>query len=388
MPIPGRASGCYDTAPGDHTQCDSSTDITLATVSIDGQPRNVILHAPKDGTFHLIDRASGKVISTKKLGVGAHNQFAQSFSPKTGLVYLPTTELPAANPEGEAPADAGKSALVAWDPVKQRPVWAQPTPGAFSGGALSTAGDLVFQGQSDGYITGIPPQGRRVWAFFSGTAALGTPISFAIGKRQYISILNGPTQGAPGSLGAMSARFGWDSRVHPRRLLTFVLDGDGQHCRRRRGPTMARPVDGPEVTVDDALAKEGAQVFTKCQWCHGAGAIAGGGAPDLRASAVPLNAASFATMVRGGLETRGMPKYEELSDRELEALRHYVRARARKVTRPDGVAPPCRKHRRRRPKRPPKSPPSQCHRPVRSSRPVDAATKVVVRGAINVSEDQ
>lgn len=336
----GQAVWSYDAAPGDHLQCDSSTDITLATVSIDGQPRNVILHAPKDGTFHLIDRASGKPVFSKKLGVGAHNQFAQSFSPRTGLVYLPTTDLPATNPEGDAAADAGKSALVAWDPVKQRPVWAQPTPGAFSGGALSTAGDLVFQGQADGYITGYSAaEGRRVWAFFSGAAALGTPISFAIGKRQYISILNGPTQGAPGSLGAMSARFGWDSRTHPRRLLTFVLDGTGT-LPPTPGPTIARPVDGPEVTIDAGLANEGAQVFTKCQWCHGAGAIAGGGAPDLRASAVPLNAASFATLVRGGLESRGMPKYEELSDRELEALRHYVRARAHKVTRPDGVAPP------------------------------------------------
>ena len=103
-----------------------------------------------------------------------------------------------------------------------------PTPGAFSGGVLSTAGDLVFQGQADGYITAYSAaEGRRVWAFYSATAALGAPISFAIGKRQYISILNGPTQGAAGSLGAMSARFGWDSRAHPRRLLTFVLDGTG-----------------------------------------------------------------------------------------------------------------------------------------------------------------
>jgi quinohemoprotein ethanol dehydrogenase len=205
---------------------------------------------------------------------------------------------------------------------------------------LSTAGDLVFQGQADGYITGYSAaEGRRVWAFFSGAAALGTPISFAIGKRQYISILTGPTQGTPGTLGAMSARFGWDSRAHPRRLLTFVLDGSGA-LPPTPGPTIARPVDGPEETVDEALAKEGAQVFTKCQWCHGAGAMAGGGAPDLRASAVPLNAASFTAVVRGGVEARGMPRYDELSDRELEALRHYIRARAQKVTRPDGVAPP------------------------------------------------
>jgi quinohemoprotein ethanol dehydrogenase len=203
---------------------------------------------------------------------------------------------------------------------------------------LATAGDLVFQGQADGYITAYSTEGRRLWAFYSATAALGAPISYAIGKRQYISILNGPTQGAPGSLGAMSAQFGWDSRLHPRRLLTFVLDGTATLPATPK-PAMASPIDGTLVQVDEALAKEGAASFTQCQWCHGAGAIAGGGAPDLRTSVVPLGPASFAAIVRGGVEAKGMPKFEELNDRELEALRHYIRARARKVTRPDGVAP-------------------------------------------------
>jgi len=330
----------YDSAPGDHLQCDGSTDITLATINLGGQPRNAILYAPKDGSFHVLDRASGKAISVKKLGMGSHNQFAQSFSPKSGLAYVPTTELPASNVDGDAPADAGRSALVAWDPVKQQPLWAVPTQGAFSGGVLSTAGDLVFQGQADGYLTAYSAaDGRRAWAFYTATAALGAPISFAIGKRQYISMLNGPTQGTAGSLGTMSARFGWDSRAHPRRLLTFVLDGAGV-LPPTPGPTSATPVDGNDLVVDEALVKEGAQVFTKCQWCHGAGAIAGGGAPDLRASLSPLVAASFASVVRGGNEIRGMPKFDELGDRELEALRHYIRARARKVTRPDGMAPP------------------------------------------------
>ena len=333
----GQVDWHYDAAPNEHARCDGSSDITLAAITLDGQARNVILYAPKDGSFHVIDRATGKAISAKKIGVGAHNHFAQSFSPKTGLAYVPTTELPATI-AADAPADAGKSALVAWDPVKQQPLWAVPTPGAFSGGVLSTAGDLVFQGQSDGYITAYSAaEGRRVWAFYSATAALGAPISFAIGKRQYISILNGPAQGVAGNLGAMSAKFGWDSRMHPRRLLTFVLDGAGALPPTPR-PTFATPVYGTGIVVDDALVKEGAQQYAKCQWCHGADAIAGGGAPDLRASLSPLVPASFASVVRSGVEPRGMPKFEELTDRELEALRHYLRAQARKAAPPD-VAP-------------------------------------------------
>ena len=112
------------------------------------------------------------------------------------------------------------------------------------------------------------------------------------------------------------------------------------HCRRHRVRPPRRRWTAAISSSMKTLAKEGAQLFTKCQWCHGAGAIAGGGGPDLRASLSPLVAASFASVVRGGIEARGMPKFEELSDRELDALRHYIRARARRVTRPDGVAPP------------------------------------------------
>jgi quinohemoprotein ethanol dehydrogenase len=45
---------------------------------------------------------------------------------------------------------------------------------------------------------------------------------------------------------------------------------------------------------------------------------------------VPLSAEAFKAIVQGGaLETRGMPKFEEYSEAELEALRHYLRERAR-----------------------------------------------------------
>jgi hypothetical protein len=94
------------------------------------------------------------------------------------------------------------------------------------------------------------------------------------------------------------------------------------------------------MEVDEALVKEGIQQWSRCQLCHGPGAVAGGTAPDLRASVVPLNPALFSLTVRTGVEARGMPKFTELNDRELDALRHYIRYRARLATRPNGVAPP------------------------------------------------
>ena len=387
----------YQTTPGDSWDYNSAMDMTLATLNIGGAPKKVLLHAPKNGFFYVIDRENGKLISAEKLGKvtwatkvdmatgkpvltpnaryengpvtlwpsfqGVHNLYPQSFSPKTGLVYVPTIEMPATfggdvdyknwkplpssiqftgfpTADGDAPADAGKSFLVAWDPVKQRAAWQQPTPGPHNGGTLATAGDLVFQGQADGYINAYgASDGRRVWSYYAATAALGTPITFAIGKTQYIAILTGPLHGAPGGFGSMAARFGWDSRIHPRRLLVFVLDGKAK-LPPTPPPMFAQPLDGPQMEVDEALVKEGIQQWSRCQLCHGPGAVAGGTAPDLRASVVPLNPALFSLTVRTGIEARGMPKFTELNDRELDALRHYIRYRARLATRPNGVAPP------------------------------------------------
>ena len=95
----------------------------------------------------------------------------------------------------------------------------------------------------------------------------------------------------------MAAKFGWDSRLHPRRLLAFTLDGDASLPPTPR-PTVAQPVDVPEFALNEGLVRAGAVVYERCQWCHGIGAIAGGGAPDLRASAVPMNPAAFAAAVK------------------------------------------------------------------------------------------
>jgi quinohemoprotein ethanol dehydrogenase len=63
--------------------------------------------------------------------------------------------------------------------------------------------------------------------------------------------------------------------------------------------------------------------------CHGVGAVALGAGPDLRASSIPLDTAPFSQIVQGGaLLSRGMPRFDELSTLDLEALRHYIRQQA------------------------------------------------------------
>ena len=118
----------YQTTPGETWDFNSSQDMVLATLPIDGKPRKVLMHAPKNGFFYVIDRETGKLISAEKFAKvtwaeridlatgrpveaagarygngetliwpgtrGAHNWQPMSYSPDTKLVYIPGRELP------------------------------------------------------------------------------------------------------------------------------------------------------------------------------------------------------------------------------------------------------------------------------------------------------
>ena len=87
------------------------------------------------------------------------------------------------------------------------------------------------------------------------------------------------------------------------------------------------PVAAPDFEVDSDLAGAGAALFGSCAGCHGPGVQSGGMAPDLRASGVVLDGALFAAVVQGGERAdRGMPRFSELTDEHLLALRHYIRS--------------------------------------------------------------
>ena len=378
----------YQTTPGETWDYNSSMDITLATLPVDGKLRPVILHAPKNGFFYVIDRETGKVLSAEKFGkvtwaeridlttgrpveapnaryengpaklwpstMGVHNWQPMSFNERTGLVYIPTLEMMGVFDDkglnrdnfqvrstqlnvginswtGDVGTDAGKSALLAWDPRQQKAVWNVATPGLWNGGTMTTAGDLVFQGQADGLFNAYDARnGQRLWSFNARMGISGAPITYSVDGRQFVSVVAGWGGSAPAFFGSLTAQHGWQARVHPHRLLTFALGGQAQ-LPETPPPQKVTPVDDPAFVVDAAKASAGATVFGgRCTVCHGLGAVASGYAPDLRASSIPLNAQTFTDVVQGGaLESRGMPRYPELTAADLEALRHYLRSRAR-----------------------------------------------------------
>ena len=283
---------------------------------------------------------------------GTHNWHPMAYSPDTGLVYIPARHMPGYyNDEGrtpqnwqmkpgdvlglagfydDIPANAGSTSLLAWNPLTQSEAWRNPTPGATAGGVIVTRGGLVFQGRADGYFVATDAAtGEEVWRAYMGVGTQAPPMTFEVDGVQYVSVLAG-WGGAPALLGSLSAQHGWIGRQYPRRLLTFALDGKAALPPSPPPTETVTPLTDPDFVIDPTKAEQGKHLYSTCVICHGTAAVAGGYAPDLRASPVALSPEAFKAIVQGGaLESRGMPRFDEYTDAELEALRHYIRERAR-----------------------------------------------------------
>lgn len=379
----------YQENPNEAWDYNSTMDMELATLMIQGKPRKVVMHAPKNGYFYVIDRETGKLISAKEIGkvtwskgidaatgrpidvpgnryengpviqwpgtYGTHNWQPMSFSPKVNLAFIPTIHQ--ADIYSAKGMIAGKwqrtpnswnsgmsgdvgglkidpsqftSFLQAWDPIKQEARWKIPTPGVVNGGTMATAGGLVFQGHVDGTFNAFSDaDGKKLWTFPAGVSVLGAPITFRAKGEQYIAVLSGPPSGSPAATLTGQAKYGWRYRDHPRRLLVFKLGGSAK-LPATPPPGEVEPLLDGSFKVDAARAAAGSTAFlNSCMGCHGDGAVAAGGAPDLRASPVVLDADTFAMIVKGGgLKQAGMPGFADLSDQQLLDLRHYIRKQA------------------------------------------------------------
>lgn len=374
----------YQANPENSYDFNNAMDIQLADLKVDGALRSVIIHAPKNGFFYVIDRTNGKLLSAGQFGKqnwakgidlktgrpelnpdalypdgkpfmiypfpsGAHGLQAMSFNPGTGLAYIPVMEggKVVVDPPnmanwkykpgmfvntgfGAPPADMvppkPSSSLVAWDPVKQQAAWTIPQPGVFNGGTMTTAGNLVFQGLNDGnFVAYLANSGRKIWSFPAQNGILGNAITYMVGKKQYVTVLTGfrsTTANTPN----------WDYSQQKRRVLTFVLDG------KRKLPSFKAtefPIrDDPAFIVEPAKSAHGSVIYnSSCVICHGFGMVSGGAAPDLRKSAIPMDTNAFTSVVRdGALMPRGMPRFDEFTDEDLDGIRQYIRQRARETT--------------------------------------------------------
>jgi quinohemoprotein ethanol dehydrogenase len=273
-----------------------------------------------------------------------------SYNPKTGLAYIPTIhdavifnsdeidlnalrDKPEKGGLGVNIRDAEKQprdyagSLQAWDPVKQRLVWSAPQKDLWNAGTLTTAGNLVFQGKADGnFVAYNATTGKILWTYDAGLGISAPPITYKINGKQYVALLVG-WGGAFAGVG--NVNLGWDYGRQKRRLIVFSLNGKAI-VPTQPPPYFPVPVDDPSFQINDTLAEKGKELYWQCFSCHGAGVVAKGMAPDLRASPVPLQFDAFKEVVRNGAKLNmGMPVYPNVSDEELHSLMHFIRRSAR-----------------------------------------------------------
>ena len=375
----------YQTTPGESWDYTATQHIILAELEIAGQPRRVLMQAPKNGFFYVLDRATGELLSADKYMdlnwathvdmasgrpvevpgaryldapflvypsyLGGHNWHPMSFSPLTGLVYIPVLDFPAAygQPEefnynpgvhntgtdgviGGLPDDQAernaigaliKGRLVAWDPRKQQEAWRVEHAGTWNGGTLATAGNLVFQGTAEGSLVAFRADtGKRLWAFPTQTGVVAPPVSYEIDGEQYLSV-------NVGWGGAYALVFGEyvksESLPNVSRVLTFKLDANGSLPDIDWRPSVT--FNPPAMTADKATLKLGHMTYQDiCLACHGLNAVSGLLIPDLRGSGLLWDQKAWDSVVLGGaLRDRGMASFAgNISDQQSAALRAYV----------------------------------------------------------------
>jgi quinohemoprotein ethanol dehydrogenase len=368
----------YQATPGEEWDFDAVQQLLLADLTLNGQRRQVLMQANKNGFFYILDRKTGKLISAKAFGklnwasgidlksgrpvenpairydvtgkpvdmmpgpLGAHSWQPMAYNPGTGLVYIPAQEIgvkfiplkefePSPIAWNVAVASANtpgtKGYLMAWDPIAQREVWRSNYLGPWNGGVLTTAGNLVVQGNAAGDVNVYrADQGDKLWSMSAQTAVMGGPVAYEVNGEQYIAVMAGWGGGYPLLEGKEAAKSGNLRNVS--RVLAFKLGGTAS--LPPAPPEQKLVLNPPPPTADAATVAAGANLFAaNCAVCHGENAIGGGVVPDLRASTFLGNDFWYEIVLNGAMKDAGMAPFKAVLDQKgAAAIRAYLIQRA------------------------------------------------------------
>lgn len=375
----------YQTTPGESWDYTATQHMILADLEIDGKVRKVIMQAPKNGFFFVVDRVTGEFISAEKYtkvtwashvdsatgrpvenpgvrytqgtavlypsGLGGHNWHPMSYSPDTGLVYIPVQEMPQAytaradfeykpnqwntgveTHDGGMPDDKATREVImdmirgnisAWDPVAQKVRWQVQHSNMSNGGLLSTAGNLLFQGNAEAdFVAYRADTGERLWSTPVQTGVVAAPVSYAIDGEQYIAIMAG-WGGIFAVAGGEVAKRSAEGRNRSR-LLVYKLGGTKQlPALEEEAEKLLAP---PPIIADADTVEQGRRLYMDhCTFCHGDRAVSGSEIADLR-YLHPAKHEIFNKIVLDGLFIGlGMPTFKEvLSVDDAEAIHAYL----------------------------------------------------------------
>ncbi len=370
----GRLVWHYQTTPGDNWDYTATQHMVLADLEIRGEERQVLMQAPKNGFFYVLDRKTGELLSAdayipttwashvdvetgkpvelesgnynEEVKVvtpsvaGGHNWHPMSWHPGETLMYIPVRYASGVfEVDHEFEYVPGRTnvglleirehnelwdeivptfALTAWDPAAGEPRWQIPHTEAL-GGLLSTAGNLVFQGTNDGRFSAYTADdGRLLWEFSTGVGIIAPPVTYMIDGEQYLTVVAGS-----GGAGLKQA----DSLieyVNTGRVFTFKLGADLALPEVLKKVRPETPV--PDPYLEAAELADGENLYLQyCSWCHGPYAVSGGLIADLR-YASPAVHENWNQIVLDGLYAQmGMGAFRDvLNDEQADLIRGYV----------------------------------------------------------------
>jgi PQQ-dependent dehydrogenase (methanol/ethanol family) len=250
----GEARWYYQWSPHDHFDHDGVNENVLLDLDLNGTTRKALVHPDRNGYMYVLDRTSGEVISAspfahitastgvdlatgklipvedKKTGAGrvvrdicpaapgAKDWQPSSFSPRTGLLYVPHNNLcmdfegvevsyiagtpyVGATTVYKAGPGGHQGELTAWDPAAGRAVWTIREKYPAWSGTVSTSGDLVFYGTMEGWFKAVNARtGQIVWQFKTGSGIVGQPIAYrGPDGHEYVAVFSG-VGGWPGAV--------------------------------------------------------------------------------------------------------------------------------------------------------------------------------------------
>ncbi|MET1028024.1 MAG: PQQ-dependent dehydrogenase, methanol/ethanol family [Dongiaceae bacterium] len=399
----GRLAWYYQTTPGDHWDFDAVQKLIFADLKIDGTDHQVVMQANKNGYFYVLDRQSGKLLSAKnytfvnwasgidmKTGrpiftkeadwyagpknvfpswAGGHTWPPMSYSPKTGLVYIPAIDAPSVWADlvrnggkvkfinsfftvlgiipddtydakalradfGPLPAkkklDATRKGklvreiLRAWDPVAQKTVWEHETSSGirgYDGGVMSTAGNLVFQGRGNGELwIYAADSGKVLKTIQTGSHIMAAPMTYAIGDTQYVAVQVG--YGGTGiGVGGMPPSSAAIKYENTNRIIAFKLDGGTVPTPTARGdePFLKPPANTASASIID---RGEIKFVEQCSRCH---AFAPNITPDLRKMPLEVHAQFKNILLKGDFAPLGMESFADiLNEADVEAIHGYL----------------------------------------------------------------
>jgi len=377
----------YQVTPADNWDYTATQQLVLAELELDGEQRSVIMQAPKNGFFYVLDRKTGELLSAEKFGratwathvdmetgrpveskfanyqenggsfiwpspYGAHNWQPMSYSSKTGLMYIPVQSIPAyfsakeevmyrvnrwntgvdlntnRDPKSWVAARASMDALiygelVAWDPVKKQRAWKVRHDKPSNGGTLSTDGDLVFQGTWEGTFAAYDAYNGDKLWQYKSDSAV------LAGPVSYELDGDQYIAVAQGSGGTVMITVGDElqrNKVNQNKLLVFKRGNfNNTQAHTENELTTIRPLGRPVNKDPEVIAYGESLYHNNCASCHGINALSNYVVPNLRYMSEQTHD-EFATIVLGGSRThKGMIGfYETLSLEDVSAIHTYL----------------------------------------------------------------